>query len=69
VRPVLGTVIGPALGALGHAMSGGRGDFSSVPDVRAEAYEVLVDTEVAAPAAQPLDAQGAPGRGSDALAS
>jgi hypothetical protein len=66
---VIGAVIGAVLGALGHAMSGGRRDFSSVPGVRAEVYEVLVDSEVAAQAAQLLDAPGAPGRGSAALAS
>ncbi|MHA6624745.1 general stress protein [Pseudonocardia sichuanensis] len=61
---VVGAVLGAVLGALGHAMSGGRRDFSSVPGVRADAYEVVVDSELAARAAQMLDAPGAPGRGS-----
>ena len=61
---LIGAVLGAVLGALGHAMSGGRRDFSSVPGVRADVYEVIVDSEVAAQAAQLLDAPGGPGRGS-----
>jgi hypothetical protein len=63
---VIGAALGAVLGALAHAFTGGRRDFSSVPGVRAESYEVLVDTELAAQAAQLLDAPGAPGRGSAA---
>jgi hypothetical protein len=63
---LVGAVLGAVLGAIGHAMLGGRRDFSSVPGVRAEVYEVLVDSAVAARAAQLLDAPGAPGRGSAA---
>jgi heat induced stress protein YflT len=63
---VIGAVLGAVFGALGHAMLGGRRDFSSVPGVRAEAYEVLVDAEFAAQAAQLLETPGAPGRGSAA---
>jgi len=42
-----GTLAGALLGLLQHAMLGGRRDFSSVPAMRAERYEVLVEDDVA----------------------
>ncbi|NUT46122.1 MAG: glycine zipper family protein [Saccharothrix sp.] len=60
---IFGAVIGAVVGLIGYAMTGGRRDFSSVPSMRAERYEVLVDATDAAHAAQLLDAPGAPGRG------
>jgi hypothetical protein len=60
---IFGAVAGGVLGLLGHALTGGRRDFSSVPGVRAERYDVLVDAEVAPLAIQLLDAPTGPGRG------
>jgi len=60
---IFGAVVGGLLGLLGHALTGGRRDFSSVAGMRAESYDVLVDAEVAGQATQLLDAPGAPGRG------
>ena len=45
-----GLLTGALLGVIGHALQGGRRDFSSVPSVRAERYEVLVDEEHASEA-------------------
>ena len=42
-----GTVVGLIFGLISHAMLGGRRDFSSVPGMRAEHYEVLVDEQLA----------------------
>jgi hypothetical protein len=60
---IFGAVAGGLLGLLGHALTGGRRDFSSVAGMRAESYDVLVDAEVAPQAIQLLDAPTAPGRG------
>ena len=60
---IFGAVAGGLLGLLGHALTGGRRDFSSVAGMRAESYDVLVDAEVAPQAIQLLDAPAAPGRG------
>ncbi|MBP2335878.1 general stress protein [Saccharothrix coeruleofusca] len=60
---VFGAILGALFGLIGHAMTGGRRDFSSVAGMRADSYDVLVDTDHAARAAQLLDAPGAPGRG------
>lgn len=60
---VFGAVLGALLGLVGHAMTGGRRDFSSVAGMRAESYDVLIDARHAAQAEQLLDAPGAPGRG------
>jgi hypothetical protein len=60
---IFGAVVGGLLGFLGHALTGGRRDFSSVAGMRAESYDVLVDAEVAPQAIQLLDAPTAPGRG------
>jgi hypothetical protein len=69
---IFGAVAGGLLGLLGHALTGGRRDFSSVAGMRAESYDVLVDAEVAPQAIRLLDAPGAPdapgrGRAADRL--
>lgn len=51
---VFGAVVGALLGLLTHAMTGGRRDFASVSGMQASRYDVLVDEEVAAQAAQIL---------------
>lgn len=43
----LGLVIGAIFGAVGHAASGGKRDFSSVAQMQAERYDVQVDLELA----------------------
>jgi hypothetical protein len=60
---IFGAVAGGLLGLVGHALTGGRRDFSSVAGMRAESYDVLVDPEVAPQAIQLLDAPTGPGRG------
>lgn len=40
---VIGVVFGALCGAIGHAATRGRRDFSSVSDTRADRYEVQVD--------------------------
>ncbi|ADL49538.1 MULTISPECIES: general stress protein [Micromonospora] len=60
---IFGAVVGALLGMLGHALTGGRRDFSSIAGMRADSYDVLVDAEVAAQAVQLLDTPTAPGRG------
>jgi hypothetical protein len=39
----LGVIFGALWGALSHAMTGGRRDFESVADTRADRYEIQVD--------------------------
>lgn len=51
---VVGGVIGIVLGPIGHALSGGRRDFSSVSTVRAQRYDVLAEADVAQEAQQAL---------------
>ncbi|MCT2279576.1 glycine zipper family protein [Micromonospora chalcea] len=60
---IFGAVLGALLGMLGHALTGGRRDFSSITGMRADSYDILVDATVAAQAGQLLDAPTAPGRG------
>ncbi len=43
---IFGAVIGALIGLIGHALTGGRRDFRSVPGFRASSYDVLVDDEV-----------------------
>lgn len=52
---VLGAVLGAILGAIGHALTGGRRDFSSVNAFEADRYEVVVDGDFAENAQQLLD--------------
>lgn len=49
-----GALIGAGLGAGLHLASGGTRDFSSVPGMQAERYEVVVDEDVADRAAELL---------------
>ncbi len=44
---VIGTVIGAVLGMVGHAMTGGRRDFSSIQTMRAQRYNVQAELDVA----------------------
>ncbi|GIF01208.1 general stress protein [Paractinoplanes rishiriensis] len=60
---VFGAVVGGLLGMLGHTLTRGRRDFSSIAGMRADSYDILVDTDVTGDAVQLLDAPGAPGRG------
>ncbi|MEA2177599.1 MAG: hypothetical protein QOG77_896 [Solirubrobacteraceae bacterium] len=49
-----GALIGAALGAALHLATGGTRDFSSVPGMEAERYEVVVDEDVVDRAAELL---------------
>jgi hypothetical protein len=51
-----GAVLGALVGAVAHAATGGARDFSSVPAMQAERYEIMVDDEVADRAADLLGA-------------
>ncbi len=51
---VLSAVFGAVFGAMGHAATGGRRDFASFRTMEAERYEVMVDHEHSARAAQIL---------------
>jgi hypothetical protein len=42
-----GALVGAAFGLLAHALTGGRRDFTSVPTLGADHYDVLVDEDVA----------------------
>lgn len=53
---VFGAVLGGLLGLIGHAMTGGRRDFSSVSGIQADSYDVLVDAAHAAEASRLLGA-------------
>jgi hypothetical protein len=44
---LFGAVIGALIGLAGHALSGGRRDFSSMPGFRAQSHDILVDADVA----------------------
>ncbi|MEU5694819.1 general stress protein [Actinosynnema sp. NPDC020468] len=43
---VFGAILGAVMGAVGHALTGGRRDFSSVGSFQADSYEVLVTPEL-----------------------
>lgn len=49
-----GLLLGAVLGALMHSLTGGRRDFSSVPAMQADRYDLVVDEEVADEAARIL---------------
>jgi hypothetical protein len=51
---VIGAVLGAIFGLLGHAMSGGRRDFSSVGGLEAEGYAVMADPAYAEEASRLL---------------
>ena len=54
----LGAVAGAVAGLIGHAMQGGRRDFSSTGGIRATRYEVLVSDERHTEALRHLDRAG-----------
>ena len=56
LRARRGRAVGAALGALLHAATGGTRDFTSVPGLQAQRYEVVVDEDVADRAAEQLGA-------------
>jgi hypothetical protein len=51
---VAGAILGAIAGALAHAATGGERDFTSVPAMVAERYELQVDDDVADRAAEAL---------------
>jgi hypothetical protein len=55
-----GAIVGAVAGLLGHALSGGERDFSSIEMTAAGRYEILVDSEVADEAARLLANHDAP---------
>ena len=55
-----GAIVGAVAGLLGHALSGGRRDFSSIGMTAAGRYEILIDSEVADEAARLLANNDAP---------
>lgn len=63
---VIGGVIGIVLGLIGHALSRGRRDFSSVSTVRALRYDVLAEADVADEAQRVLAGIDSPTVGSTA---
>ncbi|MEA2474742.1 MAG: hypothetical protein QOE06_2657 [Thermoleophilaceae bacterium] len=64
---VMGAIFGGILGFVMHAMTGGRRDFASMPAMRAERYQVVVDDALADEAAELLrGASTADGNGASA---
>lgn len=64
---ILGAILGTVIGLIGHAMTGGRRDFSSAPQFRADSYQLLADTDIAGRAERMLNANTTPsGAGDDA---
>lgn len=57
---IYGAIIGAIVGLIGHALSGGRRDFSSIEGVQAGSYNVMVDEEVADEASRLLAGLGTP---------
>lgn len=66
---IIGAVIGAVIGLIAHAMSGGRRDFSSMPNLQAGSYDLLVDSDHADQATNMLSSDGAPGLGRTAAES
>jgi len=60
---LIGAAVGALVGVIGHALTGGRRDFSSTPGFRASSYDLLADDEVADDAVRVLQEAGAPGVG------
>jgi hypothetical protein len=60
---VFGAVLGALFGAIGHALTGGRRDFSSITGMQADRYDVQVDADIAGEATSLLGAADAPGFG------
>jgi hypothetical protein len=57
---IYGAIIGAVVGLIGHALSGGRRDFSSIEGIQAGYYNVMADEEVADEASQLLARLGPP---------
>jgi hypothetical protein len=55
-----GAIVGAIAGLLGHALSRGRRDFSSIGMTTAGRYEILVDSDAAEEAARLLAGQDGP---------
>jgi hypothetical protein len=55
---VAGVVWGAAFGAIAHAMTGGRRDFTSVSTLQADRYSLIVDADYAEQARQLLAGPG-----------
>lgn len=53
---------GGIIGLVGHALTGGRRDFSSVAGMQADHYQILVDAGVADEALRMLEAANLAGR-------
>jgi hypothetical protein len=51
---IYGAIIGLIVGLIGHALSGGQRDFSSIEGIQAGRYNVMVDEEVAEEASELL---------------
>jgi len=66
---IYGAVIGLIVGLVGHALSGGQRDFSSVGGIQAGRYNVMVDEEVADEASRLLARLGDAARLGDSSAS
>ena len=57
---IYGAIIGLIVGLIGHALSGGQRDFSSIGGIQAGRYNVMADEEVADEASQLLARAGRP---------
>ncbi|HSH79009.1 MAG TPA: general stress protein [Herpetosiphonaceae bacterium] len=57
---IFGAIIGAIIGLIGHALSGGRRDFSSTSGLQAERYNVMVDDDLADEAARLLAGMAGP---------
>jgi hypothetical protein len=57
---IYGAIIGLIVGLIGHALSGGQRDFSSIGGIQAGRYNVMADEEVADEASQLLARPGPP---------
>src|SRR5215216_989342 len=66
---IYGAVIGLVVGLVGHALSGGQRDFSSVGGIQAGRYNVMADEEVADEASRLLAKLGNSARLGDSSAS
>src|SRR5918997_3533946 len=55
---IYGAIIGLIVGLIGHAVSGGQRDFSSVGGMQADRYNVMADEEVADEASRLLTGLG-----------
>lgn len=58
---IIGGILGALIGLIGHATTGGRRDFSSLPQFRADSYQLLADVDIAGRAEQMLNGD-VPGR-------